>query len=271
MIPHDVTGSNSLDLVASHFTGELHPTYTEEEPNSLLPEEVPVFLDKMLELHRHHFAMVVLGFSTGLRPSSLRPLRRRGPTPDVLWEEGVLLVRRSHTRRQEVMETTKTGRHQRLKLPGELMDILRWHQDHLTEKRSDSDLLFPPRWGEGFMSASALDKPFQEVTEALKKEGKLSKKITPRAMRRTFQDLAREAEVKDIVTRAISGHVTEEMQRHYSTVNPLEVEQGIAKVISLARAKELLESSKAKKESGGTEGGTEALKTQKSASQDGPN
>src|SRR5262245_32825278 len=30
--------------------------------------------------------------------------------------------------------------------------------------------------------------------------------VTPRAMRRTFQDLARAAEVQDIVTRSISGH-----------------------------------------------------------------
>ena len=107
----------------------------------------------------------------------------------------------------------------------------------------------------------------QEVTAALKKEGKLSKKITPRAMRRTFQDLAREAQVRDIVTRAISGHATEQMQRHYSTVNSKEVEESIGKVISLARARELLETSKAKKRAGGPEGGPEARKMQKTATQ----
>jgi len=90
---------------------------------------LPLFLAKMLELHPQHYAMVALGFGTGLRPSSLRPLRRRGPTPDVLRDEGLLLIRRSHTRQQEVMETTKTGQHQRLKLPAELMEILRWHED----------------------------------------------------------------------------------------------------------------------------------------------
>jgi integrase len=254
-------------LGVEDFDTREHPSYTEEEPNSLLPEEVPIFLAKMLELHPQHYAMVTLGFGTGLRPSSLRPLRRRGPTPDVLWDEGVLLIRRSHTRKQEVMETTKTGQHQRLKLPEELMEILRWHQDRLTEKRSRCDLLFPPRWGDGLMSASALDKPFQEVTAALKKEGKLKKQITPRAMRRTFQDLAREAQVKDIVTRAISGHATEQMQRHYSTVNAREVEESIGKVISLARAREIL--ARGAEERSGTEGGTEARKDEKSASQGG--
>jgi len=53
-------------------------------------------------------------------------------------------------------------------------------------------------------------------------------------------DLARAAEVKDVVTRAISGHATEQMQQHYSTVNAAEVEASIGKVISLARARDAL-------------------------------
>jgi hypothetical protein len=53
-------------------------------------------------------------------------------------------------------------------------------------------------------------------------------------MRRTFQDLSRAAGVNDIVTRAISGHATEAMQRHYSTVSDDEMRTGLAKVVSLA-------------------------------------
>jgi hypothetical protein len=60
-------------------------------------------------------------------------------------------------------------------------------------------------------------------------------------MRRTFQDLARAAEVKDVVTRAISGHATEEMQRLYSTVTPQEMAESVGKVISLARARDALQ------------------------------
>ena len=60
-------------------------------------------------------------------------------------------------------------------------------------------------------------------------------------MRRTFQDLARAAEVKDVVTRAISGHATEAMQRHYSTVNADEMRTSIAKVVSIAGFREALE------------------------------
>lgn len=39
------------------------------------------------------------------------------------------------------------------------------------------------------------------------------------ALRRTFNDLARAAQVNDLVTRSISGHLSERMQAHYSTVN----------------------------------------------------
>ena len=55
------------------------------------------------------YAMTFLGFATGLRPSSMRPLRRHGPTPDILWDKGVVLVRRSHTLKDEFMKTTKTN------------------------------------------------------------------------------------------------------------------------------------------------------------------
>jgi hypothetical protein len=38
--------------------------------------------------------MALVGFVTGLRPSTLRPLRRRGSEADVLWNKARLLVRR---------------------------------------------------------------------------------------------------------------------------------------------------------------------------------
>jgi hypothetical protein len=52
--------------------------------------------------------------------------------------------------------------------------------------------------------------------------------------RPSSQDLARAAEVNDLVTRAVSGHATESMQHHYSTVSASEVKAGLAKVIDLA-------------------------------------
>ena len=217
------------------FDASEHLTYTEEEANALTVGEVREFLAAMKDAFPQHFAMTALGFATGLRPSSLRPLRRLGERADVKWHGGVLLVRRSQTVGEEVMETTKTKKHQKLFVPSELMDVLRWHVDHqISERvRGASDLLFPSETG-GFRSRSVLDKPFRDVALAIK----LGKRVTPRGMRRTYQDLARAAEMRDLVTRAISGHATEQMQQHYSTVAQTEMREGIAKIISLAGVRE---------------------------------
>lgn len=109
----------------------------------------------------------------------------------------------------------------------------------MAEVMAASDLLFPAaptKWnhGGGFRSPSCLDRAFEKVSEVLK----LGYEITPRAMRRTYQDLARAASVSDIVTRSISGHATPEMQRHYSTVSGEEMRAGLAKVIDIATGRE---------------------------------
>jgi len=51
-------------------------------------------------------------------------------------------------------------------------------------------------------------------------------------MRRTFQDLARQAQVHDFVTRGISGHATVAMQEHYnSTVDGEETREGLSRIL----------------------------------------
>jgi hypothetical protein len=108
-------------------------------------EELRAFLRQMRQRFPEHYAMTLLGFSIGKRPSTMRPLRRRGPTPDVLWDSGVLLFRRSNTHEQIVMEGVKTGGEERVRVPDELLAVLRWHAE--TQLRSaaqrHSDLLFP--------------------------------------------------------------------------------------------------------------------------------
>lgn len=230
-----------------------HRTYTYEEPNALKPEDLPKFLDEMRIRYPDHYAFALLGFTTGLRPSSLRPLRRRGPNADVKWDDCRLLVRRSHTKRAEVMDTTKTGEDLVIDLDPRQIEVLRWHCDRLdadNERRRKrghtthadamdrSELLFPAaptRWnhGGGFRSTSCVDKAFAHVAKILE----LGYSVTPRAMRRTFQDISRAAGIADVTTRAISGHKTPEMQQHYSTVGGSEQRQALGKVIDIATAR----------------------------------
>ena len=194
-------------------------TYTREQPNALTAKQASDFLGKMREIHPQHYAMSFLGFAIGARPSTLRPLRRQGPNVDVLWDEGVLLLRRSHSLGKEIMDQTKTGVDQELPLTSAVLWALREHVASLEGKMRESEYLFPATTG-GLRSRSALDKPFRDVAKALG----WTVKITPRAMRRTFQDLARRAQIHDVVTRAISGHSTERMQRRYSTAQREEMQ-----------------------------------------------
>jgi integrase len=175
---------NPMALVADLDTSE-HRTHTKEQPNSLTADEVPMFLRALRNRHPQHFAMTALGFATGLRPSHMRPLRRRGVEADLDWDQGLLQVRRSQTRGGKlvgsvVLERTKTAKDQEIGLPDDLMEVLRWHSQQLDngpQPLRDSELLFParPRVGRGaqqatFRAPSCLDKPFADVCEYLKQQ-----------------------------------------------------------------------------------------------------
>ncbi len=215
------------------FDLSTHVVYTEESPNALAPEQVPEFLNRMREMFPQHFAMVFLGFATGLRPSSLRPLRRSGPSADVQWDEGpdprptlANGPERGEGDHQAEGPVSDRG-------AAEVMKVLRWHvQTQLdTPEQQESELLFPSVKG-SFRAVTSLCKPFAAVA----KDIKLPFPFSPRGMRRTFNDLARASNVEAIVTRSISGHLTEEMQNHYSTVRGPEQRDGIARVVDLMTA-----------------------------------
>ena len=235
------------------FDTKAHRTYTAEEPNSFRLEHVVPFLDAMRVRWPEHYAMIYLGMWTGWRPSMLRPLRRRGPECDVNWQTGEIQARRSHSRGDEVMQGTKNGRDIVIRVTPEVLDVLRWHCDRLDRenarraKRSpelakamaESDLLFPSEpngknRGGGFRSTWSLDKAFADVGTAIG----LPYTVTPRALRRTFQDLARGAAVSDTVARAVCGHRTPAMTARYSTVGLDEQQGALAKIIDLATARQ---------------------------------
>ncbi len=75
-----------------------------------------------------------------------------------------------------------------------------------------------------------------------------------KAMRRTFQDLARRAAVDGLVQRSICGHLTEEMTERYSSVAQVEVEAALGKVVSLAGYRDLLGGASSGARSGASSG-----------------
>jgi Ribonuclease toxin, BrnT, of type II toxin-antitoxin system len=106
---------------------------------------------------------------------------------------------------------------QRITVPSEVMGVLRWHlaTQLTTPEQKASELLFPAEDG-AMRSVSFQKKAFATIGALIG----LKKRITPRAMRRTFNDLARAANVEAIITKSISGHQTDRMREHYSTVTP---------------------------------------------------
>jgi integrase len=140
------------------------------------------------------------------------------------------MVRRSQTIGDPINKPKK-GSRQRIPLPPEVMDVLRWHVETqlVHPAQATSDLLFPSTKG-GFRSNGVLRKPFDEVLAATG----ILRRFTAKGMRRTFNDITRLAGVRDVVIRAISGHATPTMQERYSTVDVHERRQAVAAVIDLA-------------------------------------
>lgn len=159
-----------------------------------------------------------------------RPVRRRSSPPTPASEP----FRRAESISRLALNTTKQRRRYKTDLPPEVMEVLRWHvRTQLeTPEQEGSDLLFPSVTG-GFRCVTVLSKAFREVGRELR----LGFTFTPRGMRRTFNDLARAASIEAIVTRSISGHLTEDMQNHYSTVRGPEQREGIARVVDLMKGR----------------------------------
>ena len=146
-----------------------------------------------------------------------------------------MFLRRSNPSGDEIRNRTKNKNDLGIPLPPMLMRALRVHVAALPAgPMKDSPFLFPSIIG-GMRSRSTLDKPFRAVVKALG----WNLKLTPKCMRRTFNDLARRAKVHDIVLRSISGHVTEEMQERYSTAQQVERRAAVGKVIEIATARQI--------------------------------
>jgi integrase len=212
-------------LGVKRFSRGAYRTYTVEEPNALgTRAEARRFTDRFLALYPQYFAFLMLGLFTGLRPSSMRPLRRRGPRADLRLDEGVLYIRRSQTK-GEPIDTTKSGYDQRLTLPPFVLAILRWHMGQLEGAQLGSELLFPNRTG-GFLSHCVLVEPLRRTAAALG----LDRHLSARCLRRTYHDMMREQGTDPATVRAISGHHSDEMRQIYSTVGGPEMARELARM-----------------------------------------
>jgi integrase len=96
------------------------------------------------------------------------------------------------------------------------VEILRRHRRQFPEQQAkgvDEGWIFPSESG-GLRTPGGLWKAWQ----ACLKESTIEERFTTHGLRRTFNDLTRRAGVDGLVIKSLTGHVTEKMRSHYSTV-----------------------------------------------------
>lgn len=198
-----------------------------EEANALAPEELARFLEEMRERFPQHYALTVLLAYTGLRFCHASALRWSD------WDErsGFIRVRRKQVRGKVGPVTRKKQAPREYPVEPELAAVLREHRGWLLVTQA-------PGLAEGWMfpSAAGTLRAPSSVDKAWKRcltEAGISRRFTPHGLRYTFTDLVRRANVDAVVRRALTGHVTEVMQRKYSSVGLDEKRAAVAEVYRL--------------------------------------
>lgn len=113
----------------------------------------------------------------------------------------------------------------------ELKEVLLAHRKRLMAEQAPGFVegwMFPAANG-ALRTPNSLDRAWANCLEL----AKIEKRFTVHGLRYTFTDLVRRANVDVVVRRALAGHVTEQMQRKYSTVGLDEKRDAIAGVFRL--------------------------------------
>ncbi len=175
---------------------------------------------------QHHALVATLAY-TGLRFCHASALRWED------WDEesGVLRVVRKHFRGEIGPVSRKKQAPKEYPVEPELTEILREHRQRMLREQAkglEGGWMFPSTEGT-LRTPNSLDRAWARCL----KHATITKRFTVHGLRYTFTDLVRRANVDAVVRRALTGHVTEEMQRHYSTVGLDEKRAAIAGVLRL--------------------------------------
>ncbi|MFO0726516.1 MAG: site-specific integrase [Myxococcota bacterium] len=182
---------------------------TEDAPNLLEDEEaVTRMLELVKEKEPEHYALIGVLVTTGLRISTALALRREDFEP----ARGVITARRRLSD-GELLEGVKRSRTAR-----DVVPLVEWVWQAVEAEwaghnpaQAKSGLAFPNRDG-GYRTRTAVAKPLKTVSDALGVG-----RLTPHGLRRTAALLYR-LRSGSAVSKAIAGHLTEEMHLHYAPV-----------------------------------------------------
>ena len=195
---------------------------TDDDPNLLSEEELIKFLEVARKDWPQHYAMIVLMFSTAMRMGTVRALRWE----DLDIENGIIRVRRRISG-DEVLPGVKRSRRSADFPPlwPEVIDALEAHRETFNEAQIASGLIFPTRTG-GVRARTALNKPFRAIRE----RAGIKKRLTPSTgPRRTASRLYRKV-ADSAVAKAVAGHLTDKMHRHYGQVDIEEKQEAASRL-----------------------------------------
>lgn len=179
-----------------------------EEPNSLSTDDLARLLDELREAEPALMMAAWTQAFTGLRWGEVSALK----WCDLDSEKRILVIRRK-VQKGRLVPTTKTNRLRRVAVPESLLEMLNDYRKQLSGAQKASELMFP----------SSVGKPIwnSRISEALaraRKRAGITQRFTSHGFRRSLTDLLREATVDPVVAKAITGHRTDRMREHYSTV-----------------------------------------------------
>lgn len=203
----------------------------EKGTNALTADELGRFLEVAKRLYPQHYALLVVGFFTGMRWSELSALRWQHFDHDT----HEIRIQVSQVRGVE-RQRTKSGYSRSAAYDQSMWQALTEHRQRMMREQApgfDSGFVFPSRTG-GFRSGSSLTKPFARICE----QAGIAKQLSTKVFRRTYNDLLRQASVDEMVKLTMVGHRGQRVNERYSTVDPAEKREALAKVRMLVGAGE---------------------------------
>lgn len=199
------------------------------EPKSITAGQLGRFLDAMRTDFPQHYALTVVMSYTGMRFCHASALR---------WEDfvetqdgQVLYVRRKQVRGAVGNVSRKKGAPRVFPLPKPIAEVLTAERKRMLIVQAagvETGYMFPS-------SAGTLRQPssLRKAWAACSKAAGIYHRFTVHGTRYTFTDLGRRAGVKDEVVRSLTGHVTVEMQSHYSHIGLDEQRAAVGAVLTL--------------------------------------
>lgn len=186
-----------------------------DDDNSLTPAQLSKLLTALRTGSFEMYALALTQAMTGLRWGEVSALY----VEDYDVEARVLRIRRRAIL-GEIVPETKTRKQRMVGVPVALATAIRDHRAWLeTEGHAGrhSPLLYPSRRG-----TPLTHNRISEALAAAREKAGITTRFTSHGFRRSLTDLLRLAEVDPVIAAQITGHETERMRRHYSTIRASE-------------------------------------------------